>query len=124
MCNHHVSDKVTIDFNMLHSLMKNKIIDNIHSRLLVTIHYYWLVINNTHFRKERLNPHQFTRYMSHGSIFSLSTISRPNILFFIASNKNTIINNRTTINKITITISIRISHNIQMKGKSIIHPFT
>jgi len=25
MFHHHVSDKVTIDFNMLHSLMKNKI---------------------------------------------------------------------------------------------------
>ena len=40
ICHYHVSDKVAVDFNMFLSLMKNMIIDNILSRLIVTIHHH------------------------------------------------------------------------------------
>ena len=97
----------------------------IYSRLIVTVR---LVLDNAHFRKERLNPHQLTSCMIHGYILSLNTRSNNNILFFtspchqIISNKSAISSSRTTIN--SNPISIRISHNIQMRGRTIIQPFT
>jgi len=38
MCHHHVYEQVTVDSNMFRLLMKNRIIDNIHNHLIVTIH--------------------------------------------------------------------------------------
>jgi len=108
---------------------ENKIIGNIHTHFIVTIYHHWLVVNDTHFIKERLNPHQFTSCMSHDFILSFNTGSSNTILFFtspchqIASNKSVIISSRPTINRIISPISIRISHNIQMRGRMIIQPF-
>ena len=101
---------------------ENMIIGNIYSRLMLTIHHYWLV-------KEEI---EFTSIhkLCHGSILSLNIGSSNNILFFtlscyqIVSNKNAIINSRTTINRNTSPISIIIFHNIQMKWRTIIQPFT
>ena len=78
--NHHVSDKVTVDFNMLRLLMRIKIICNIHSRLIVTNILPLACCRGRPFRKEKLNAHQFTSCMSLGFILSLSTRSR-NIYF-------------------------------------------
>ena len=72
MYHHHVSDKMAINFNMLRSLVKNKIIGNIHSRLIVTIYHHWLIVDDA-ISERRLNPYQFTTCMSHNSIVSLST---------------------------------------------------
>ena len=68
--------------------------------------------------------------MSHDSILSFNTGLGNNILFFvlschqIASNKSAITNNKLTISIITGPINIRISHNIQMRWRTIIQPFT
>jgi len=51
MCHHYISDKVAVDFNMLRSLMKNMIIDNIRSRLIIKIHYYWPVVEDAHLER-------------------------------------------------------------------------
>ena len=88
MFHHHVSDKVTIYFNMSCLLMKNMIVVNVHSNLIVAIHQ--LVVNNAYYTKKRLNLYQLTRCISHGFILNLRT-RLSNILLFtpchqIASN--------------------------------------
>jgi len=61
---HLVSDKVIVHFNMLHPLMKNKIISNVQSSLIFTMHYHMFVADNAHFTKKRLNPHYLTSCMN------------------------------------------------------------
>ena len=85
LCHQCVSNKVAADFNMLHLLMKNKIINIIHNYLIVTIHHHWLVVNDAQFRKKRLNPHQFTGCMNHGSILNLNNESGNDNIFFTSS---------------------------------------
>ena len=64
------------------------------------------------------------------TLYSASTLDRATTFCFLHRHVNklpptsVIISSRTMINKITSPINIRISHNIQMSGRTIMQPFT
>jgi len=53
--------------------MKNTIIENITSNLIVTTSLHQFVAENTHFMEKRSNPLQLTSYMRHSFIPGFNT---------------------------------------------------
>lgn len=74
--------KVTINLNMLGTLIENRVFSNLNGALIVTINWSSTRWKDAKFIKKSSKPNNFSTNRSHGSIFRFDEGSKDHLLFF------------------------------------------